>query len=153
MFSLALSRVFNPEDDTPALDQMEPDDIASLAMMLGYGITAEPRIEWLNAVTVVDTAFVTRKEWETLRKLGIGSSDAAVILGISPYRSMQAFYHGKRGTTFAMKDKPDPGKIVKKSFIDRYFLVRFMERIHIQACYCVREFPKFAIPMEKVKIP
>ncbi len=45
VFSLALSRVFNPEDDMPVLDQMEPDDIASLAMMLGYGITAEPRIE------------------------------------------------------------------------------------------------------------
>ncbi len=110
VFSLALSRVFNPEDDTPALDHMEPDDIASLAMMLGYGITAEPRIEWPNAVTVVDTAFVTRKEWETLRRLGIGGSDAAVILGISPYRSMQALYHDKRGTIFAVQEKPDPGK-------------------------------------------
>lgn len=110
LFSLALTRVFNAEDDTPSLDMMEPDDIAALASMLSYGLTAEPRIEWPNAVTVADTAFVTRKEWEMLRLIGLGGSDAAVVLGLSPYRSTQALYHDKRGTMFEVNDKPDPGK-------------------------------------------
>ena len=89
VFSIALSRVFSPEDETPALDTMAASDIAALAKALSVGLTAEPRLTWRNAVTVVDTAFVTRKEWETLRMMGIGGSDAAVVQEISPYRALQ----------------------------------------------------------------
>lgn len=110
VFSIALSRVFSPEDETPALDTMAASDIAALAKALSVGLTAEPRLTWRNAVTVVDTAFVTRKEWETLRMMGIGGSDAAVVQEISPYRALQELYHDKCGTVFERPEEPNPGK-------------------------------------------
>ena len=108
-FSLALERVFNPEDETPSIDSMTPDSIATLAEMLASGMKpADDRVEWPNAEAVVDTAFVTRKEWETLRMMGMGGSDAAVVLGMSPYTSKQKLYYSKCGTDFAMQE-PDAG--------------------------------------------
>ena len=78
--------------------------------MLAVGVTAEPRIEWPNAEVVVDTAFVTRKEWETLRMLGTGGSDAAVILGISPYNTPRSLFYSKRGIEYAIPEPEDEGK-------------------------------------------
>lgn len=149
VFSLALSRVFRPEDAEPALDYMDPDDIATLAEMLAVGITAEPRIEWKNAVTIVDTAFVTQKEWETLRMLGIGGSDAAVLLGISPYRTKQALYHDKCGTTFAVPDPPDPGKAyifayghrVEDLVIEQFCRQARCQRVRETRMFCHKDYP------------
>lgn len=111
VFSSALSTAFNKEDDDPAIDHMQPEDIASMAYAIASAknIHEEPRVEWPNAVTMVDTAFTTRKEWESLRMLGLGGSDAAVVLGISPYNSALELYHNKRGTVFPSPKKPDEG--------------------------------------------
>ena len=111
VFSIAVSSVFKTEDDTPVIDTMAPEDIASLACSVAdaMDIHAEPRVEWPNAITVVDTAFTTRKEWESLRMLGLGGSDAAVVLGISPYNSALELYHNKRGTVFPNPKAPDEG--------------------------------------------
>ena len=111
VFSIAVSSVFKTEDETPVIDTMAPEDIASLACSVAdaMNIHAEPRVEWPNAITVVDTAFTTRKEWESLRMLGLGGSDAAVVLGISPYNSALELYHNKRGTVFPNPKAPDEG--------------------------------------------
>lgn len=110
VFSLAVEHLFNPDDDLHIIDSMTPQAIANFAGLLGYGITAEPRLEWTNAEVVVDTAFVGRREWETLRMLGMGGSDAAVVLGISPYNTPQALYHSKCGTKFEKEESIDLGK-------------------------------------------
>ena len=41
--------------------------------------------------------------------LGLGGSDAAVVLGISPYNSALELYHNKRGTVFPNPKAPDEG--------------------------------------------
>ena len=110
VFSYVLASVFDPEKEVNPIDVMEPGHIVELAEMLAVGVKVEPRIEWPNAEVVVDTAFVTRKEWETLRMLGTGGSDAAVILGISPYNTPRSLFYSKRGTQFAIPEPKDEGK-------------------------------------------
>jgi putative phage-type endonuclease len=43
------------------------------------------------------TIFNTRAEWEEFRKNGLGASDVAAILGISPWKSSLQLYHEKKG--------------------------------------------------------
>lgn len=110
VFSVALEKVFDTNAEIHPIDSMTAEDIASLAELMSDGVTAEPRLEWPNAEVIVDTAFVGRKEWEMLRMLGMGGSDAAVVMGISPYNSRAMLYHSKCGTKFPKQDAPDPGK-------------------------------------------
>lgn len=70
------------------------------------GRSAEPRLEWPNAITVVDCAFLTTTEWELLRHLGLGGSDAAAVLEQSDYKNAQETYHDKVWTP----EKMDIGK-------------------------------------------
>lgn len=110
VFSVALEKVFDPNAEIHPIDSMTAEDIADLATLMSVGVTAEPRLEWPNAEVIVDTAFVGRKEWEMLRMLGMGGSDAAIVMGISPYNSRAMLYHSKCGTKFPKREAPDPGK-------------------------------------------
>lgn len=47
------------------------------------------------------------KKWEIDRRTGIGGSDAAAILGLSPWKSAMQVWMEKRGLA---EDKPDPGR-------------------------------------------
>ena len=44
---------------------------------------------------LVDTSDLPRDEWLKYRRLGIGGSDAAAILGISPFRTARDLYYDK----------------------------------------------------------
>ena len=50
--------------------------------------TYEPRV-------LVDTSNLSREAWPEYRRLGIGGSDAAAILGISPFRTARDLYYDK----------------------------------------------------------
>lgn len=78
-------------------DQIGSDGLEAAVTLLYDGTYAEPRINFPDAVTVVDAAFITVKEWELFRHLGIGGSDAAVIQGTSPYGTRRALYCDKAG--------------------------------------------------------
>lgn len=110
VFSVAVEKIFDPGAETHIIDSMTEEEIANVSKLMSVGVVAEPRLEWPNAEVVVDTAFVGRKEWEMLRMLGMGGSDAAVVMGISPYNSRAMLYHTKCGTKFPKEEKPDPGK-------------------------------------------
>lgn len=45
----------------------------------------------------VPTAKMTREEWLQLRRRGIGGSDASVIMGKNPYRSILQLWEEKTG--------------------------------------------------------
>ena len=45
-------------------------------------------------LVLVDTAGLTREEWLEWRRKGIGGSDAAAVLGISPFRTAVDLYYG-----------------------------------------------------------
>ncbi len=48
-------------------------------------------------VPLVDTATLTEDEWLSWRKKGIGGSDVASALGLSPYRTARELYYDKIG--------------------------------------------------------
>lgn len=81
------------------IDEMTVGEISSLACQLGRAKLEggnSARMDFPNATVVCDTAFTTISEWEIIRKLYIGGSDAPVILGKSPWRSPRGLYYDKR---------------------------------------------------------
>lgn len=117
-FSVAARKVFSDENGenlakTDAgsylIDEMSAAEILTVVTALLPRIGPQPkRYEWKNAVPIIDTAFVAQEEWELIRVLSIGGSDAAVAMGISPYRSQFSLYHDKVGTP--TEAKTDSGK-------------------------------------------
>ena len=72
---------------------------------------------WPNAIVVVDTAFVTTPEWESIRHIGIGGSDAAVVLGVSPYQTPRGLYHDKVGTPRTIKEETESNWVFDRGHI------------------------------------
>lgn len=56
---------------------------------------AEPQQKRPNVVTA--TAGLSREEWLAYRRQGIGGSDAAAVMGISPFRTGVDLYYDKLG--------------------------------------------------------
>lgn len=71
------------------------EELALWVQSCDDGTTADHRLEWPNAVVVVDCAFLTVHEWELIRHLGLGGSDAASVTGESIYKNAQETYHDK----------------------------------------------------------
>ena len=46
---------------------------------------------------IVDTDTLSREDWLSYRKLGIGGSDVAAIMGISPFATIRDLYNDKLG--------------------------------------------------------
>ena len=46
-------------------------------------------------LVLVDTAHLSREEWLSYRRRGIGGSDVASIFGISPFRTARDIYYDK----------------------------------------------------------
>ena len=46
-------------------------------------------------LVLVDTADLPEEEWLEYRRRGIGGSDAAAVLGISPFRTGRDLYYDK----------------------------------------------------------
>ena len=56
---------------------------------------SEPLREEYVPVEFVDTTNLPEKEWLAWRRKGIGGSDAAAIMGISPFRTARDIYYDK----------------------------------------------------------
>lgn len=56
-----------------------------------------------KAEVVVDISNLTREEWLTYRKKGIGGSDAAAILGVSPFTTKKDLYFDKTGKNLSSR--------------------------------------------------
>ena len=50
-----------------------------------------------NPITVVETDSLSREKWLNSRRQGIGGSDVAAILGVSPFRTARDIYYDKLG--------------------------------------------------------
>ena len=62
-------------------------------------IRQEPKV-------LVSTENLTEQEWLAYRRQGIGGSDVAAILGISPFRTARDLYDDKLNIASAVDDKP-----------------------------------------------
>lgn len=112
-FSMAAKDIFEKKTDTGLrmIDVLSAEKIAEYCINMGCDVfDYEPRLEWPNAIVLVDTTFVTTKEWEAIRVLGLGGSDAAVTLGLSPYRTAIELFYDKTGQGEKLEDKTDTGK-------------------------------------------
>lgn len=56
---------------------------------------------------VVDTTTLTEKEWLEYRRLGIGGSDVAAIMGQSPFCTGRDLYYDKRGIRPVVNEDED----------------------------------------------
>lgn len=54
---------------------------------------------------IVETTGLTEEEWLNYRKRGIGGSDAAVVLGLSPFRTARDLFYDKIGEELAIKEE------------------------------------------------
>ena len=58
--------------------------------------TAQERIRH-SPLVLVETESLSREQWLEYRRLGIGGSDVAAIMGISPFRTARDIYYDKLG--------------------------------------------------------
>lgn len=56
---------------------------------------------------VVETSGLTESDWLNYRRLGIGGSDVAAVMGFSPWRTTRDLYYDKCGIPNAVEDKPN----------------------------------------------
>ena len=109
-------------------EKCTPEALAEFVMIIYDGTVAEPRLDWPNATVVVDTAFVRTEEWEFIRMLGIGGSDAAVVYGISPYTTKRELYHNKCGTPSAMSLKPRTAVFARGHILEDKVVTAFCKK-------------------------
>ena len=75
--------------------------------MTGLNLNYEPEI-------VVDISGLTREEWLDYRKKGIGGSDVAAIMGISPFATIRDLYNNKVGILPAIPEEEKSNWVAKE---------------------------------------
>jgi len=71
-------------------------ELAEIAVSLSDQVKDEPiRLEFPNAIALVDCRFVAIKEWERLRRYSIGGSEAATVLELSHFQSRRTLFYEK----------------------------------------------------------
>ena len=56
---------------------------------------------------LVDTADLSREDWLNYRRLGIGGSDAAAVMGLSPFATIRDLYFDKIGVTPVIEEEEE----------------------------------------------
>lgn len=161
VFSAAIKHLFDAKDSNgePALDSMSANDIAASATLLAASYTHLPnRMEWPNCDTLVDTAFVTTKEWETLRMLGLGGSDSANIIN-EGYSTARSVYFDKVGWPGDEENhKPDKGlqyifdfgHRIEPLVIDEFCRRSGAKRVPETRMFCHRDYPFLTANIDQV---
>lgn len=132
-------------------DALTPEELRDAVLFESnlYGKTKplpQPRMEWPNAETVVDCRFVSTHEWEAIRHLGIGGSDAAVIMGSSHYRTQTELYHDKVGNPNLKREDSNSSVFVRGHFLEDVVVNTFCaltgaKRIPEYRMFRSKEFP------------
>lgn len=69
--------------------------------------TYEPKV-------IVDTDTLSREDWLTYRRLGIGGSDVAAIMGISPFATIRDLYYDKVGIQPLIEEDEESNWVAKE---------------------------------------
>ena len=60
-----------------------------------------------EAAVLVDTENLSREDWLSWRRRGIGGSDAAAVMGLSPFCTKRDLYYDKRDIQPVMDEEED----------------------------------------------
>ena len=150
-FQLLASDLFKREEkqygNTAHFDAMSPETLANYCKTVFVEDVKEDRLTFDNAVVLFDTAFATVKEWEYLRHIGIGGSDAAVIEGTSKFVTKQGLYHNKVGTPVLVNVNEDKssvferGHFLEDDVIGRFCAITGASRIRDTRMFRSKQFP------------
>ena len=131
---------------TKKFDDMIPAELAEVVDILYDGNDAEDRIEWPNAVVLFDTRFVTVDDWEALRHIGIGGSDASVLMGCNPYQSEEGLWYEKLGYPEFISEEGkqaifDRGHFLEDTVIDTFCKLVGAKRIPESRMFRHKKYP------------
>lgn len=85
-------------DEHPEMfDALDPQVLANMVLAFYTGHNEPDFIEWPNAVVLYDTAFVSTKDWEALRHLGIGGSESSILQDVNHYTTKEGLWFDKLG--------------------------------------------------------
>ena len=103
-------------DANPELfDSWSASVLSEHVLSIWDGKKAPTRMEWPNANVVIDCDFVSTKEWESARHIGIGGSDASVVMGTAHFSSPAKLYCDKTG--IPLKEKRDSKAIFERGHV------------------------------------
>lgn len=60
-----------------------------------------------EAAVLVDTENLSREDWLSWRRRGIGGSDAAAVMGLSPFCTKRDLYYDKRNIQPVVDEEED----------------------------------------------
>lgn len=81
--------------------------------------------EYGAAQKIVNAAEISREEWLQYRRTGIGGSDAAVTVGLNPYKSLLTLYYDKKGM---LPEVTDNEQMRQGRDLEQYVADRWMEK-------------------------
>lgn len=123
----ASAKVLFDKASSKAFDAMTPDALARAVDVLAQmdSTSYPPRCEWPNAIPIFDCRFVSNEDWETVRMVGLGGSDAASILNCSPYKTSLDTFLDKTGRVLKGNDAGkqvifDRGHMMEPLVIDAF---------------------------------
>lgn len=65
-----------------------------------------PSPQAAKAIRLIDTKLINREQWLSVRRQGIGSSDAAAAIGLHPYQSQLSLWLEKNRARHASPTQP-----------------------------------------------
>ena len=104
----------------------DPLEVAEMGIALAPMVAEEPeRLDFPNAIALVDCRFVSTLEWQHLRRYSIGGSEAAVVIGkldengdqingftqLSKFQTRRGLYYEKQATFVEVPNSPQKQQI------------------------------------------
>ncbi len=150
-FQVLTSELFKREEtvygNVDHFDSMSAEQLASYAQAVFVRDEDYERLEFPNVNVLFDTAYATVKEWEFIRHVGIGGSDAAVIEGTSKFRTPLSLFHDKAGTPIQFDTNGDKravferGHVMEDSVIETYCSKKGAKRIRDTRMFQSKKYP------------
>ena len=143
-FAATAAKIFDTFRDR--FEAYTAEDLAEAVKVFYDGSKTPDRIDWPNTEVVFDTRFLTNREWEDMRHFGIGGSDAAVVHGVSPYRTARELFYDKTGKkpTGSKEDKQaifDRGHIIEDNVVEAFCKMTGAKRIPESRMFRSTKYP------------
>ena len=149
------------ENSFERFEQMSAEEVAQYVILVETGLDKSPhRMDWPNAETIVDTAFVRTDEWEgVLRHEGLGGSDSSVPLNLSIHRTGRGLYYDKTATPILEQDEDDTpdenpvfvrGHIIEPKVIDAFCEKMGAVRIPETRMFRSRKYPNMLANIDAI---